>query len=158
MKECDHIVDELMEREDKEDIMGYFLYRYAREVPGAAESLLSKIADIAKGEILRVERIADENWDGCFWAVQQMQMDKKQVNQYFSSMIPVVMTLFPHGSKSRASAASKVYWGEFVKLLRNKKVFDLEKESDWAWAEMCGYTEYLRMVLSQIEEEKHETE
>ena len=65
---------------------------------------------------------------------------------FFAAMVPVCQVVFPEGTSEGGSQKQKEFFAKFVKLLRDPQCFSWDNNHDREWAEMFGYTNYLRKV------------
>ncbi len=79
--------------------------------------------------------------------MQQPFSDKDKASM-FCSMIPTCMAILPKGNADGCSQAHKAYFNRFLALLKDPKVFDWNRDKEWA--DSYGYTAYLELVLNQI--------
>lgn len=136
------IVDQLMNKDNADEILRYAIQRYA-DVHSSYDSMKTVI-HMLETMLDSFESDTRRYHDAAKWsiAIQSMDVDRDPIG-YFSAMIPVVMALFPDGINEGSSKASQRYFGMFLGLLGKPEVFDFNSKEDMRWAESFKYKEYL---------------
>lgn len=136
------IVDQLMTRDNADEILKYAIKSYS-DATSSYDSMKT-IVHMLEPMLDSIESDTRKYQAAAKWSIatQAMDADKDPVG-YFAAMVPVVMALFPDGINGEASGASQWYFGTFLGLLADPKVFDFDSKEDMSWAESFKYKEYL---------------
>ena len=73
-------------------------------------------------------------------------MDKEDKHSYFASMVPIMKAMYPEGLSNNESCARIKYFEEFIRLMKDPKVFSLEDKEDVEWARQFDYLDYLMFI------------
>lgn len=149
LMECERLfLDEVLKWKDADDAMVYLLQNYAR---GGVENVrlllkaIPRIADVAIDQM--AETVAMQS-QASYWLMFQRNLKPDNSGTFFASMLPVCMARFPNGNSVGCCQAERDYFELFLTLFQDKKQFSWEK--DKRWADTQGYTDYLRLVESQL--------
>lgn len=146
------VIENLLSTYNPEKVMRTIITEYAKNSVENCQFLLKIIPDIAERltHILEQERM--EKSQAIFWMMfQRFAQEKGNEAAYFASMVPVCKTYFSNGKVEGRSLVEIDYFNHFCELFKNKKAFSWEKDKDWA--DSMGYTDYLRLVEKQMNEE-----
>ncbi len=139
-------IDVILASNNAEAIVKKLLLQYAGQSVDNARRVLSYVADVSNAALCQVNKQSEEYKEAGFWLIQQSGIDMDS-HGLFASMVPVCKAMFPNGYPDKGSGCDKAYFRKFVELLHDKRVFSWEKDKDWA--DMYGYSDYLRLVESQ---------
>ena len=142
------VLDEILNWQDADEAVMYLIRNFAKNSTANAQLLLSEIPKIAEAMLNRITEIASLHSQASYWLMCQREMEPDKSGMFFASMLPVCMARFPSGNSEGCCKAEKDYFDLFLTLFRDKKQFSWEK--DKGWADMHGYTDYLRIVESQL--------
>ena len=126
------------------DAVEFIVKEYSENGVDNALHLLNLIPKISEILVKKVSNVARNYSQAAFWLMCQREMEDDKDGTLFASMVPVCMAMFPSGNADGKSNAEKKYFEQFLHLLSDKKQFSWEK--DKSWADMFGYTDYLRLV------------
>lgn len=141
---------EVLKWDDASEAVGFLVKRYSEMSVHHARALLTLIPKVVDEAMGQIGKAAAANEQAAFWLMCQREMKPDNSEEFFASMLPVCMVMFPSGKPKGRSKAEMNYWNLFVKLLRNPKIFSWEE--DQVWADHHGYTDYLKLVESQLKE------
>ena len=148
--EQERCIEELLSSENSKDIVRYMVEEYSKYSADSCKFLLNLIPNIAKLAIHIIEKERMAKSQAIFMMMYERIADiKGNESTYFASMVPVCITHFPEGNARGRSEAEKNYFKLFCELLKNKKAFSWKKDRDWG--DTYKYTDYLRLVESQME-------
>ena len=144
------MIDEILLRENAKEIVKQLILKYAGLSVDNARELLGMISGIADEAINKVSEKADQNLDAAYSLLQQRCVSQDASEIYFAMMVPVCKALFSKGKcQNGSSIAEEQYWELFIKLFKNKKNFSWDRDKEWA--DMFGYTEYLRLLEENMQ-------
>ena len=139
--------DKLLQSEYAGDLVRYMMIQYADRSLTNAQELLAfsnkLVSDIIEKACNRIQEL---NQATSMLVLQRWVEENDPNNReiLFSIMLPVCKAMFPGGNANGESKADHEYFDMFLDLMRDKKVFD--KEKDAKWMETWGYTEYIEKV------------
>lgn len=141
------ILENILNSEKANEYIKYIITEYAKKSVQNASNVLQMITSVANIQLKLVSNESENNYQAAFWAITQRNFttDKKAM---FSSMVPVCKAMFKEGNAKGKNIAMQKYFAEFVELFQDKKVFSWDKDKDWA--DNFRYTEYLKLVESQL--------
>lgn len=142
------ILDEILNWQDADEAVLYLIRNFAKNSTANAQLLLSEIPAIAEAMLTRIAERASLYSQASYWLMCQREMEPDKSGMFFASMLPVCMARFPAGNSDGCCKAEKDYFDLFLTLFQDTKQFSWEK--DKGWADTHGYTDYLRMVESQL--------
>lgn len=143
-------INELLSDENSELIMKFMINKYTNESIQNAQIMLSYINDVVSN-MMKISATKIQDLNQASWMLLfQTQMDEDDIHSYFATMVPVVKTLFPNGYPENGNVAQKEYFNKFIKLCKNKKAFNWNKETDILWAKSYNYYEYLDMIFTKF--------
>lgn len=133
------------------EVVRTVITEYTKNSVENCQFLLKLIPEIANHSIQILEQERMEKSKAIFWMMFEQSVGiKENEDTYFASMIPVCITHFPEGNAKKRSEAEKNYFSLFCTLFKNRKAFSWERDKDWA--DSYGYTDYLRLVEKQMNE------
>lgn len=141
------ILENILNSEKSNEYIKYIITEYAKKSVQNASNVLQMITSVADIQLRLVSSESENNYQAAFWAIIQRNFTKDK-NAMFSSMVPVCKAMFKEGTAKGKNIAMQNYFAEFVKLFQDKKVFSWDKDKDWA--DNFRYTEYLKLVESQL--------
>ena len=137
-----------------EEVVKTVISEYTKNSVENCQFLLKLIPEIADHSIQILEQERMEKSQAIFWMMfQRFAQEKGNEAAYFASMVPVCKTYFSNGKNEGRSLVEIDYFNHFCELFKNKKAFSWEKDKDWA--DSMGYTDYLRLVEKQMNEEEN---
>ena len=144
-------INNLLSKYNKDEIITAIIKEYTKDSVQNCQALLDFIPKIAKHSmsILEKENLKKDTALFSFMIQKDIKVEGNE-RAYFAIMTPICLVYFPKGNAKENSTAEKEYFDLFCKLFKNEKVFSWEKDKDWA--DRLGYSEYLRLVESQLEE------
>lgn len=144
-------INNLLSKYNKDEIITAIIEEYTKDSVQNCQSLLDFIPKIAKHSMSILEKeISKKNTALYMLMIQNDIKIEGNEKAYFATMIPVCLTYFPKGKAEGGGKTEKDYFDLFCKLFKNEKAFSWERDKDWA--DRFGYSEYLRLVESQLEE------
>ena len=147
-------IKNLISYDNSREVIRNIIEEYAEESTNNCQFLLNLIPDIANCSIYALEKEKMKKSQAIFMMMfERIAEIKGNEDTYFASMIPVCMTYFPEGNAKGCNEAEKDYFNLFCKLFKNKKAFSWDRDKDWA--NTYKYTDYLRLVEKQINEEEN---
>lgn len=142
-------IKNLLHNYSQEEVIRTIIQEYTKNSIENCQFLLNLIPNIANHSIHILNRENLGKSQAISMIMFQNIVDYKgNESTYFASMVPVCLTHFPEGNAKRCSEAERKYFELFCKLLKNKKAFSWDK--DKKWADDYGYTDYLKLVESQL--------
>lgn len=148
--EQERCISDLLSSKNSKDVVKAIIDEYSTDSVDNCRFLLKLIPDIAHHAIHIIEKERMEKSQAIFMMMYERIADiKGNESTYFASMVPVCITHFPEGHARGRSEAERNYFKLFCDLLKNKKAFSWKKDRDWA--DVYKYTDYLRLVESQME-------
>ena len=141
-------IQTILKREDIDELMPVLIRMYAEQSVSNCVSILNAATDTSKIMLRLIEKDNLKWQQATFMSILSHRMDECEPAQKFAIMTPVVIQMFPDGRPGSAKIEED-YFNEYLKLLRNKKAFDIEKESDRKWAETYGYLDYIKKMLNR---------
>lgn len=145
------ILQEILKWDNVNEAFGFLVKQYADMSVHHARAMLEIVPKIADSAIRAVAKESSDNAQAAYWLMCQRKMKPDNDGAFFASMLPVCKVMFPTGKYDGGSDAKSEYWELFLEQFQNPKVFSWEKDA--VWAEHYGYTEYLKLVESQLKEE-----
>ena len=142
----------LLASSNSKEVIQKIIEEYTKESISNCQFLLGLIPDIANRSIHILEKESRTKSEAIFMMMFE-RIAEIQGNEdiYFASMVPVCMAHFPEGNARRRSEAEREYFKLFCELFKNKKAFSWDRDKDWA--DSYNYTNYLRLVEKQMNEE-----
>lgn len=142
-------IQELLKSGKHEEVATVFVEEFTKDSVENCRTLLNLILTISDKAIRLMSKEVSIKSQAIFMLLLESSMDvKRNEFTYFASMVPVCMAHFPEGNAKGYSEAEQNYFSLFCKLLRDKKAFSWSEDRDWA--DIYGYTEYLKLVESQL--------
>lgn len=142
----------LLSTYNPEEVVRTVITEYMKNSVENCQFLLKLIPEIADHSIHLLNREVARKSHAISMIMFENAIDwKGNEDVYFASMLPVCITHFPEGNAKKCSEAERRYFNLFCKLFKNRKAFSWERDKDWA--DSYGYTDYLRLVEKQINEE-----
>lgn len=142
-------IQELLKSGEPAEVATLFVEEFTKDSVENCRTLLKLIPTISDKAIQLMSKEVSIRSQAISMLLLESSMDlKRNESTYFASMVPVCMTHFPEGNAKGRSKAERDYFSLFCKLLRDKKAFSWSQDKDWA--DTYGYTEYLKLVESQL--------
>lgn len=147
--------DKLLQSEYAGDLVRYMMIQYADKSLTNAQELLAfsnkLVSDIIEKACNRIQELNQATSMLVFqrWVEEN---DPNNRDVLFSIMLPVCKAMFPGGHVKGKCRSDQEYFNKFLELMRDKKVFD--KEKDAKWLETWDYTEYIEKVEKAKEDHK----
>ncbi len=139
-------INELLNDSNVDLIVRYMINKYTENSVSRTQDMIEFINDLTSN-IIKYNSIQIQALNQASWMLMfQNEMNEKDVQTYFATMVPVCKTLFPNGELENENLAQKKYFNKFLELFRNKKAFSWNKESDVEWAMQYDYYDYLQMI------------
>lgn len=139
--------DAILEADNSGYIVKYIMSGYAQKSVANAQELMRYSNELADAAFERCsDRIQQLSQATSMLVFQQWveKNDPKNRDALFSIMLPVCKAIFPGGHVKGESKADHEYFEKFLELMKDKKVFDMEKDAKWL--KTWGYTEYIEKV------------
>jgi len=146
------LMDTILEHEDSDEILLELMLRFAKKSWQHSRALLNTVPKIVDTAYLGMAKQVQEQSEAVFSLMCQQHVKFTGKSELFASMVPVCKARFPKGNADGKSVVEKDYFRKFLKLLKDPKAFSWEKDA--RWAEVEGYTDYLRLVERQIPREE----
>lgn len=141
-------LDEILGLENCSQAIKYLISEYAKLSVTNASYLLRLIPEVSDIQLNLMAKESSDRYQAAFWLINQNYMTDDE-RTLFASMTPICKVMFPSGNAFWKSIAMQNYFCKFMSLFRNPKAFSWNR--DKTWAEQYGYTEYLKLVESQME-------
>lgn len=139
-------INELLNDSNVDLIVKYMINKYTENSVSRTQDMIEFINDLTSN-IIKYNSIQIQALNQASWMLMfQNEMNEKDVQTYFATMVPVCKTLFPNGELENENLAQKKYFNKFLELFRNKKAFSWNKQSDVDWAKQYNYYDYLKMI------------
>lgn len=142
------LLDEILRWDDAEEAIDYLLYEYGKKDVQNAKHLIGEIGDIASTALEQKQEAVNKYAEAAHWLMAQRDMKPDKTGQFFASMLPVCIAMFPNGNAEGHRTTEKRYFQQFLDAFSDKAQFSWDR--DRIWADHLNYTDYLQLVERQM--------
>lgn len=148
------IIEEQLSKETASEFVQLLIMRYADNVNRTSE-LLNFIPKLAEKQLeMKQEKIAQYSLATDLILVDRflhpVKYNKNDLYAKFCTLFYTCKAHFPLGNADKSSSAGKLFFNDFVNMLKDKKEFDYFNEDDWDWIySTAGGADWLESVIKQ---------
>lgn len=151
-----NLVNQLLNDESCTDILDLFIHKYARQSLDHAIHLHDSINDVLSIALKHIEKESEAFRTSTYMLINGRDLlsskKTKTPDTKFAMMLPVCKVYFPDGvANEHFSFAERTFFEEFLSLFNDSKVFSWDNPDDVSWANMYGYTDYLKKVQANLQ-------
>lgn len=140
----EELISLIVNHPDSIDITCQLLDVLSKRSYKAGQQFLDHIGKISSNMISNVLENSCKYKEAADWAIIQQSLTADKRTRLYT-MLPICQVCFPDGNADKCCEAQKRYFKEFVNLLKDRKLFDMSKDKEWA--DSYGYTEYIQKVI-----------
>ena len=136
------LADMILDRQQTDEVVKYIMRRYAEKSVLNARSLMRY--SITLSDLALEQTELDRNRAQRSLETLMNFFGEPPGKMFFAAMVPVCMVVFPTGTPDGGSPKQREFFEKFAAMMKDPACFSWERDADWA--DINGYTEYLRKV------------